>query len=234
MHERRNLDVPGCVNLRDLGGCTTRRGEVLATGRLFRGAEPPIAAEAAAGLVRAMGIRRVIDLRMDEEVERAGAPVFPQKCEWIRLPLFYTVQPHWAEPVNRRPPATAARYFEMAEVGASAIARVVEVLGDVAAKPTLIHCLAGRDRTGIVIACLLALVDVPDETIAADYALSEVVNDAEGRNANPDNILLLLRLIRERFGSVREMLLAAGPSAAGIERLRAALIAEPVGYSAAT
>lgn len=225
MRDRRNLDVPGCVNLRDVGGCTTRRGEVLATGRLFRGAEPPAAPEPAAGLVRAMGIRRIVDLRMDDEVDQAGAPAFPAECEWIRLPLFYAVQPNWPNPVDRSPPTTAARYLEMAEAGARTIARVVKVLGDVRAKPTLIHCLAGRDRTGIVVACLLDLLDVPDETIAADYALSEVVNDAEGRNAHPDNILLLLRLIRGRFGSVREMLLGAGASAAGIERLRDELIA---------
>lgn len=63
------------------------------------------------------------------------------------------------------------------------------------------------------------------QAIAADYALSGVVNDAEGRNADPENILLFLHLIRGRFGSVREMLLAAGSSAAGIDRLRAELIA---------
>ncbi len=225
MSDRRNLDVPGCVNLRDLGGYTTRRGEVLATGRLFRGAEPSAGPEAAAGLVRAMGLRRVVDLRMDEEVERAGAPAFPDGCEWIRLPLFDTIPSHWADPVDRTPPSTAARYFEMAQIGTPVIARVVELLGDVRSRPTLIHCVAGRDRTGIVVACLLDLLDVPDQTIAADYALSSVMDDAEGRTAHPDNILLLLQLIRERFGSIREMLLSAGASAVRIDRLHSVLVA---------
>jgi protein-tyrosine phosphatase len=213
------------VNLRDLGGYTTRRGEVLATRRLFRGAEPAAAPEAAAGLVWAMGLRRVVDLRMEEEVEHAGAPAFPDGCEWMRLPLFEAIPPHWFNPVDRTPPSTAARYFEMAQIGTPAIARVVDLLGDVNSRPTLIHCVAGRDRTGIVIACLLDLVDVPDQTIAADYALSSVMNDAEGRNAHPDNILLLLQLIRTRCGSVREMLLSAGASAASIDRLQSALVA---------
>lgn len=221
----RNLDVPGCVNLRDLGGYTTRRGEMLAAGRLFRGAQPPAAPESTAGLVQTMGLRRVIDLRMDEEVAHAGAPAFPQECEWIRLPLFDTVPPHWPNPIDRSPPSTAARYFEMAEIGTEAIARVVELLGEVNSKPTLIHCVAGRDRTGIVIACVLDLLDVPDPTIGADYSLSSVMDDPEGRTAHPDNILLLLQLIRERFGSVREMLLSAGAPATGIDRLRAALVA---------
>lgn len=224
MTDRRNLDVAGCVNLRDLGGQPTRRGEVLATGRLFRGAQPA-SPGSAADLVRAMGLRRIVDLRMDEEAEDAGAPALPEGCEWIRLPLFDTIQPQWPNPVDRTPPTTAGRYFEMAQAGTSAIARVVDLLGDVSSRPTLIHCVAGRDRTGIVVACLLDLVDVPDAAIAADYALSSVVDDAEGRKAHPDNILILLHLIRARFGSVRGMLLSAGASAASLDRLHAALVA---------
>jgi protein-tyrosine phosphatase len=225
MNDRRNLDVPGCVNLRDLGGYITRRGEVLAAGRLFRSAELPLEAEPAAGLMRVTGVRQVVDLRMDEEVEKSGAPAFPEGCEWIRLPLFDTVPAHWPTTITRTPPATAARYFEMVEIGTPVIARVVELLGDVKSKPTLIHCVAGRDRTGIVVACVLDLVDVPDATIGADYALSSIMDDPEGRTAHPDNILLLLGLIRERFGSVREMLVGAGASAASIDRLHDALVA---------
>lgn len=225
MSDRRDLDVPGCVNLRDLGGYTTRRGEVLAAGRLFRSAAPPVAPGSVADLVRSMALRRVVDLRMQEEIDEAGAPAFPEGCEWIRLPLFYRAQLHWPHPVDRTPPATAERYFEMTQAGTSAIVNVVDLLGDARSKPTLIHCVAGRDRTGIVVACVLDLLDVPDPTIAADYALSSVVDDAEGRQAHPENILILLQRIRERFGSVREMLLSAGASASSIDRLRAALLA---------
>jgi protein-tyrosine phosphatase len=224
MIDRGNLDLPGCVNLRDLGGCTTRRGEVLVTGRPFRGGEPPVAPEPAAGLVRAMGLRRIIDLRMEEEVEHAGAPVFPDGCECIRLPLFETVPPHWDDPIERTAPPIAERYLEMAQIGVSAIARVVGLLGDVDSRPTLVHCASGRDRTGIVIAFVLDLLDVPDPLIAADYALSSVVDEADGSNARPDNVLLLLRRIRERYGSVREMVRSGGASVHSIDRLHAALV----------
>src|SRR5438876_4191 len=43
---------------------------------------------------------------------------------------------------------------------------------DLGALPAVVHCVAGKDRTGTVIALLLALLDVGDEEIAADYALS--------------------------------------------------------------
>jgi hypothetical protein len=224
MSDPRNLHVPGCVNLRDVGGYTTRTGEALAAGRLFRGAQPPVEPGGIAELVRATGVRRVIDLRMDDEVEAAGAPAFPDGCAWIRLPLFDGALLHWPHPVDRSPPATAERYFEMTQVGTPALVRIVKLLGDVRSTPTLVHCMAGRDRTGIVIACVLDLVGVPDATIAADYALSSVVDDAEGRHAHPDNILLLLRRIRERHGSVRGMLVAAGAPDARIDALHAALV----------
>ena len=224
MSTRRNLDGVGCRNLRDVGGIPTRAGEMVATGRLFRGAEPPVEEKAAAELIAATGVRRILDLRMDEEVERTGPPVLPESCEWIRLPLFENVPPHWARPLDRTPPSTAQRYFEMLQVGIHPLARVVEMLGDAVSKPTLVHCVAGRDRTGIVVGCLLDLLDVPDEAIAADYALSSVVDDEEGRMASPDNILLLLQLVRRRFGSVRDILLASGTPPGRIDQLRAALI----------
>jgi protein-tyrosine phosphatase len=224
MDGRRNLEVGDCRNLRDVGGVRTRGGEVVARGRLFRGAEPPIRESAAAELFAATGIRRILDLRMDEEVDRTGPPTLPSGCEWHRLPLFDRAAPHWATPLDRRPPSTAQRYFEMLQGGLRPLDRILEMLSDAAAKPTLVHCVAGRDRTGIVVACVLYLLDVPDEAIASDYALSEVVDDQEGRNASPENILLLLGLVRRRFGSVREMLLASGTPADRADQLRAALV----------
>ena len=224
MTQDRELSVPGCVNLRDLGGHTTRSGERVARGRLFRSAELPAAGDAAASLVALTRLRRVVDLRMDEEIRKTGKPPLPDGCEWIRLPLFAAVQPHWPAPIDRTPPTTARRYLEMTEIGVPTIVEIVRLLGDAHERPTLIHCVAGRDRTGIVVACLLDLLGLPDEAIAADYALSSVVDDAEGRKASPENIVLLLELVREHFGSVREMLVGSGALPADIQRLRAALL----------
>jgi protein-tyrosine phosphatase len=48
--------------------------------------------------------------------------------------------------------------------------------GDV---PVLVHCVAGKDRTGIAIALLLAVLDVPHETIVEDYMLTNHAGDFE-------------------------------------------------------
>ena len=91
-------------------------------------------------------------------------------------------------------------------------------------RPTLVHCVAGRDRTGIVIACLLSVLGVPDDWVAKDYAASHVMDDEEGRNAHPDNILLLLRAVRERHGSVESFLAVGRAEGLPVDALREAFL----------
>jgi hypothetical protein len=225
-HEFRKMHIPSGANLRDIGGYRTRGGATIASGRVYRGAElcaldPGISTH----LVEVLGIERIIDLRMDGEVGDGDTSRLPPRCERVHLPLFSEVPSHWAEPSDRTPVSTARRYFEMAQVGRETLGRIVEMLAELPPRPTLIHCVAGRDRTGIVVASLLDVLDVPEEVIAADYALSGVMDDAEGRNADPANIVRLLELIRAEYGSTREMLLDTGASEDSLDGLGAALLA---------
>jgi hypothetical protein len=218
-------DLAGCVNLRDIGGCVTRTGEKLAAGQIYRGAQIcGMEAVSVERLIEIAGIQRVVDLRTAGEIRDEGRAVLPGSAELHHLPFLPSIRPHWAVPVDRSPPATAGRYFEMVQVGMPALARIVELLGEAPLRPTLIHCVAGRDRTGIVVACLLDLLDVPEETIASDYALSFVVEDAEGGNARAENILLLLDRIRRAYGSVYDMLVPFEVSEQVVERLRIAML----------
>jgi protein-tyrosine phosphatase len=222
MLEFRSLELPGCVNLRDFGGHPTRRGGRVELGRLFRGAElGAIDGDTSRRLFEFLGIRRLVDQRMNEEI-RDAETALPPSCERVHLPLFTTILPQWREPFDCTPESTSRRYFEMMREGRQTLARIVDLLAAAPPAPTLIHCAAGRDRTGMVVVCVLDLLDVLDESIAADYALSSVVDDEEGRNANPENILCFLARIRAEYGSTREMLLESGLSGDTIDRLRTA------------
>jgi protein-tyrosine phosphatase len=212
------IELPGCKNLRDLGGHTTRTGSRIACGRLFRGAAP----SAGANLFGGLGIRRIIDLRATSELasERQEAA---SGLERLHVPLLEALA-KWSDPFDRTPRSTAFRYLEMLEDGQQPLLRVLDLLGTADEQPTLIHCVAGRDRTGMVIGCVLDLLEVPDESIARDYALSSVMDDAEGRSANPENLLWLLRLIREKYASVLEMVRMMGASEASLVGLSTALV----------
>ena len=96
--------------------------------------------------------------------------------------------------------------------------------------PSIFHCAAGRDRTGILSALLLGLAGVTDEQIAADYIASNrharlvtsklaanplYADGARGREVillKPETILGFLRLLREEFGGPRPFLLDSGVS----------------------
>jgi protein tyrosine/serine phosphatase len=96
----------------------------------------------------------------------------------------------------------------------------------------LVHCLAGKDRTGIVAGFLLALAGVPDDAIAEDYSVSEsslrlIFERPEEATCEPETILAVLAGMRARHGSVREYLLAAGATEAQLDRVRTRLRTSP-------
>ena len=107
----------------------------------------------------------------------------------------------------------------------------------------LIHCLAGKDRTGIAVALLLGLVGVSDADIAADYALSEAALAAErvaalaaapdeeardriarGYDSRAETMLATLAHLRARHGGAEAYLAGAGLATADMQRIRERLI----------
>jgi len=70
------------------------------------------------------------------------------------------------------PDSPDGSYRFMTERGAPAIGAVLTALAQPDALPALVHCTAGKDRTGIVVAALLTTLDVPVEQIHADYMRS--------------------------------------------------------------
>ena len=63
-------------------------------------------------------------------------------------------------------------YIELLELGASAFAEAFQRIAAPGGTPALVHCAAGKDRTGVLVALLLDVAGVEVELIAADYAVS--------------------------------------------------------------
>jgi protein-tyrosine phosphatase len=241
----RRVRLASCCNFRDAGGYATRDGRTLRTGRLYRGDGPRALTDADGEIIGGLGLATVIDLRTPAEAaaHRSYTEYATGALEY-RLELM-DVLPTEAELGTWRDPATVARHYEeLLVVGADAICEVLAILTDPAAYPVLLHCTAGKDRTGVLIALVLSLLGVPDETIVEDYARSgpAMVELVESwleaaptervriermapaiTAAHPETMEQLLRSIREVYGSVDGYVDSLGMQSA-VEYVRACLL----------
>jgi protein-tyrosine phosphatase len=159
---RRRIELPGVLNLRDVGGYPVTGGGMVRWRTLLRSDAPHGLAAAGVAALAGLGLKTVVDLRTQGEADLAPSPVAGRVTH---LPLIEDLQ---ALPA----PDLAAVYRYVIDERGTAIAAAIGELASGDAFPALVHCAAGKDRTGVVIALVLAVLGVPDQVIAADYALS--------------------------------------------------------------
>ena len=245
----RRITLQGGLNFRDVGGYTTTDGRRVRFGRLYRAGSLAELTEADLEVVHQLGLKLICDLRTPREAERApdrlreaaravyvSAPAYARNnySDWLRTALF---RRHELDEV------IADGYLRMADHHSRELGGVLKRLADPEQLPALVHCTAGKDRTGVVVALLLSVLGVPQETILADYALSnadfERISHISRRDiqrmrrvgiteneiaaimsANPLNLRRLFAHLAARYGSVEDYLLtAAGLSTGDLQRL---------------
>jgi protein-tyrosine phosphatase len=233
----RRISVPRCPNLRDVGGHPAAGGRTTRWRTLLRSGSLRPAGADGVGRLAEYGLRTVIDLRTAREADRAPSP--PGIA--ARTELIPLLGPE----VRGLPPGLEPVYRYLIEERGDEVGSAISALARPGARPALVHCAAGKDRTGIVIGLVLAVLGVPDEIIAADYALSSgylgaeavaIVGDVQhsaglDRQSAADLLasppgLILDALARARAaggGSVDGYLLAHGVSAGELDTLRASL-----------
>src|SRR5262245_21044894 len=170
----RSVGFSTVFNFRDLGGLPTTDGGRVRRGLLFRSDNLGRLAETDREAFATLGIRRVIDLRRAGEVAAMG-----RIPEWTRVAWHHHHLEHeqWDHSTYTDEIGVARwladRYGDLLEQGAADVASVIRLLCVVDDGPTVVHCVASKDRTGLISALTLALLNVSDEEIAADYELTE-------------------------------------------------------------
>jgi protein-tyrosine phosphatase len=168
----RQVRLDGCFNFRDLGGYPTRGGRWIRPERLYRADGPHALTDSDHVTLSMLGLRTVIDLRTVDEVSTKPSFDALSDVTGYHLPLLDVVPDTEDLPTWTDPKVVADRYREMLDRGADMIADALTILSDPGSYPALIHCTAGKDRTGLLSAIILGLLDASDETILADYAES--------------------------------------------------------------
>jgi protein-tyrosine phosphatase len=188
------IAIAGLSNLRDVGGSPAGVGRRVERRKLFRAEAlifPGATAKASYFMAQnqaayeALGLRSVIDLRGAAEVSAAPS-AWPQAtgAELLHAPLDAANEGDALQIVRRLREGTL-REFGVEDLGrfygllvrrhARTFGRVIEHLAGPGRLPALVHCLAGKDRTGILIALLLESLGAPRDFVVADYAMTGVL-----------------------------------------------------------
>jgi protein-tyrosine phosphatase len=196
------------------------------------------------------GVRTVIDLRGDHEREEDPPAELP--VEVVHVPFMEASDAEWEEiaaeleRVNAEAPddTTANRdaYLIFLERFRDNVAASLRAVAHAPEGGVVVHCVGGKDRTGLLTAFLLHLADVDEESIAADFALSEdrlrerhegwlaaAESEAERQQlrriaqTRPETMLGVFAELRRRYGGVEEYLRETGVSDEDLELARARL-----------
>ena len=205
----RHLNLEGASNFRDLGGYPTSDGHIVRWRQIFRSNHLGHLTAADVDVVRALGVRSAFDFRGVEE--RALAVCGIEEIIVHSLPIEPTV----VATLRARLAAGSLSAEDAMEIMRESYRGYVRqnthsfralfshLVEDRA--PLVIHCTAGKDRTGFACALLLHALGVPDELIGQDYLLTNRFyrRDPSASSDLPDDV-------RQAIGSVEASFLAAG------------------------
>jgi protein-tyrosine phosphatase len=261
-HER----ISGAWNFRDVAETTG-----IQPGRLYRSSELSKLDAVGRRALADLGITDVADLRSPAEVARRGGGAVPDGVAVHNLPFPEVSHSHEGEAphesswnkmmteYSEEEPSVAARRWMTAEYerfptlggAGQAVRQIITMLAD--ERPVLVHCFAGKDRTGFAVAVALEAAGVASEEIVADYLRSndavgplreailttmrsregitdEVLSFAESRltdevlGVREDYLVSSRRVLDETHGGVAGYLAAAGVDDQTVTRMRTRLL----------
>ena len=154
------LNLPDCVNARDLQGLRLAPGSVVTKGALLRSDNLDLLSPAGIDALKTLSVVRILVLRFEWEARKYPGP-FSEHPIYVNVPLIGEREDFDPDaPIDYRPEID--QYPGL-------IAAALTAFADAPAGAVLAHCHAGRDRTGMFIAFALAVAGASADEIIADY-----------------------------------------------------------------
>jgi len=249
----RDLHWADCLNARDLGGLPAAEGRIR-PGALVRSDSLTRLTPSGRSALLAHGVRTIVDVRSRAEVERDWDqyPFRDGEVAYRNVPFTMSRDERAWDDLREHHEAAQSRQelnrLDLARYPAG-IAAIVVAIAEAAPGGVLVHCHAGKDRTGLVIALLLSTAGVAEGDIADDYALTarnielliedwlqRMTDDEDERRrlrllAEPSHAAMLdtLAYVRAGWGSAEGYLLDAGVTVDQVGRVRTRLVEPAAG-----
>jgi protein-tyrosine phosphatase len=207
MTDSARIPIPGTWNLRRAGA--TVDPSILAPGRLLRSDSIDALGDAGRTELAELGVTTVVDLRSPEESTAHPDDLEGMDVDALHLPVFSGSAADWAHATggsaDRASGPRSGRgdgslpagdvnlevvYAFMTERGGDALAGALRAVAT-APGAALVHCTAGKDRTGMVVALALTVAGASRDEVAADYAWSETLLAGEWAERYRERVRLL-------------------------------------------
>jgi protein-tyrosine phosphatase len=250
--------LQGQANFRDVGGLPTVDGGTVRSGAVFRSGNLSALTDADLDVLRTLEVRAVCDLRAEHERNRWPSrwPVGSEPrvvtfdvLSDISILDLATLEPMLADPTGGIADEYMVDvYLALADASAPAFRCFVDLILDGDSLPIVVHCTAGKDRTGVMAALLLVALGVSRDLVASEHARSDEFFDQAAlvahfhalgvdpeqevnpqviaaMRAKPEHLETALRRLEERHGSIEAFLAEqSGVDAERREALRSILV----------
>lgn len=205
----------GITNFRDLGGYPVRGGGMTRYGVFFRCAHLGNATRKDLAVLRGLGVRKIIDLRYPEDLERVpDAAGEADGFRLVNISLMGDIRPDEIDVIATEKDTRTLRgmYRQIVDHSGRLLVQALREIADTEGAVAF-HCFNGKDRTGIIAMLLLSLAGVAPCDIVADYEVShtyieDYTDDISG--SHYENMKWLLAYLNEKFGSPVEYLRRQG------------------------
>jgi protein-tyrosine phosphatase len=190
----RVIDLDGTSNTRDIGGYVNGDGDVVRWRQILRSDRLSELTPEDFRKLEAIGVKTVIDLRTEREQQRDPTvwvgehpprilhfPIGDARNEWFSAQRRLLKSNRFTEDESLQ--HMVAAYRMIAEEGAESLRQTMDVVLDSSNWPVLIHCSAGKDRSGVAIALILEALGVDRATIMDDFLLTNEVGHARQKAA---------------------------------------------------
>ena len=181
-YSERHFAFEGCFNFRDIGGYPTKEGKKIKKGIYFRTGRQDRMSEKDLAELKDLKISTQIDLRKPEEIlDQGKGPLENMGADYINIPIIPDGGSDQLSRLVGDTGISGKRYLGYLEFGPESWLKIFEILANKDSLPVVLHCTAGKDRTGVSTAFLLSVLGVDRDLIEADYKLTNL--DTE-RQAN--------------------------------------------------